>query len=132
MSARDFRDLKSNWGQPVSTTYRGYTVYETAPNSQGLAALMILNLLEGYDLSSLGYHSPDHLHLMVEAKKVAFADRNRYISDPEFVKIPVRELLSKEYAAQAPGLDSEGSGGGCLHDRSRELREGYHLSLRRR
>ncbi|MBP1715215.1 MAG: gamma-glutamyltransferase, partial [Deltaproteobacteria bacterium] len=91
---------KSTWDRPVSTTYRGYTVYETAPNSQGMAALMILNLLEGYDLSSVGHQSADHLHLMVEAKKVAFADRNRYISDPEFVKIPVRELLSKEYAQQ--------------------------------
>jgi len=98
LSAKDFEDMKSNWGQPVSTTYRGYTVYETAPNSQGMAALMILNLLEGYDLPSLGYHSPEYLHLMVEAKKVAFADRNRYISDPDFVKIPVPELLSKDYA----------------------------------
>ncbi len=104
LTVKDFQDLKSNWGRPVSTTYRGYTVYETAPNSQGMAALMILNLLEGYDLSSLGYQSADHLHLMVEAKKVAFADRNRYISDPEFVKIPVRELLSKEYAQQRRAL----------------------------
>jgi gamma-glutamyltranspeptidase/glutathione hydrolase len=104
LTARDFEDLKSNWGRPVSTTYRGYTVYETAPNSQGLAALLILNLLEGYDLSSAGYQSADHLHLMVEAKKVAFADRNRYISDPDFVKIPVRELLSKEYARERRAL----------------------------
>jgi gamma-glutamyltranspeptidase/glutathione hydrolase len=104
LRAKDFEDMKSNWGQPVSTTYRGYTVYETAPNSQGMAALMILNLLEGYDLSSLDYHSSEHLHLMVEAKKVAFADRNRYISDPEFVKIPVSELLSKDYADKRRAL----------------------------
>jgi len=107
LSARDFQEMESNWGQPVSTTYRGYTVYETAPNSQGMAALMILNLLEGFDLPSLDYHSPDHIHLMVEAKKVAFADRNRYISDPDFVKIPVAELLSKEYAHKRRALISK-------------------------
>lgn len=99
LSEQDFQETKSNWDKPISTTYRDYTVYETAPNSQGLAALLILNLLEGYPLSSLGYQSSDHLHLMVEAKKVAFADRNRYISDPETAKIPVGELLSKDYAA---------------------------------
>jgi gamma-glutamyltranspeptidase len=100
LTERDFLDHRSDWGKPVSTQYRGYTVYETAPNSQGLTALLILNLLEGYDLASMGYQSPDHLHFMIEAKKVAFADRNRYISDPEKVRIPVDELLSKDYAAQ--------------------------------
>ncbi len=99
MTDRDFQETKSTWGIPVSTTYHGYEVFETAPNSQGLTALMILNLLEEFDLSSLGYQSSDHLHLMVEAKKMAFADRNRYIADPEMVKIPVEELLSKGYAA---------------------------------
>jgi gamma-glutamyltranspeptidase/glutathione hydrolase len=99
LAERDLLDHRSDWSKPVSTQYRGYTVYETAPNSQGLTALLILNLLEGYDLASMGYQSPDHLHFMVEAKKVAFADRNRYISDPEKVKIPVDELLSKDYAA---------------------------------
>jgi gamma-glutamyltranspeptidase len=104
LSEKDFEDTKSTWGKPISTTYRDYTVFETAPNSQGLAALMILNLLEEYDLSSLVYQSPDHLHLMIEAKKVAFADRNRYVSDPDLVKIPVDELLSKEYAARRRSL----------------------------
>jgi len=104
LSERDFSETKSTWGKPVSTTYRGYTVFETAPNSQGMAALMILNLVEKYNLSSLGYQSPDHLHLLIEAKKVAFADRNRYISDPEMVKIPVAELLSKDYAARRRSL----------------------------
>ncbi|MCJ7493483.1 MAG: gamma-glutamyltransferase [Deltaproteobacteria bacterium] len=104
LSEKDFQETKSTWGKPVSTTYRDYTVYETAPNSQGLAALLILNLLEEYDLSSLGYQSPDHLHLLVEAKKLAFADRNRYISDPERVKIPTEELLSKDYAARRRSL----------------------------
>jgi gamma-glutamyltranspeptidase/glutathione hydrolase len=104
LSERDFRETKSTWGKPVSTTYRGYTVFETPPNSQGLAALIILNLLEAYDLSALEYQSPDHLHLLIEAKKVAFADRTRYISDPEMVKIPTAELLSKDYAAQRRSL----------------------------
>jgi len=104
LSEKDFQETKSTWGKPVSTTYRDYTVYETAPNSQGLAALLILNLLEEDDLSSLGYQSPDHLHLLVEAKKLAFADRNRYISDPERVKIPTEELLSKDYAARRRSL----------------------------
>jgi gamma-glutamyltranspeptidase/glutathione hydrolase len=100
LSERDFHETKSTWGKPVSSTYREYSIFETAPNSQGMAALMILNLLEDYDLSSLGHQSPDHLHLMIEAKKVAFADRNRYISDPEMVNIPVENLLSKDYAAK--------------------------------
>lgn len=99
-SEKDFADHKSTWGKPVSTTYRGYTVYETAPNSQGMTALMILNLLEGCDLAAWGYHSADHLHWSIEAKKLAFADRNHYISDPEKVSIPIAELLSKEYAAK--------------------------------
>ena len=104
LSERDFHDHQSTWGKPVATTYRDYTVYETAPNSQGMAALMMLNLLEGFDLPALGYHSLDHLHLSVEAKKVAFADRNRYISDPDANPIPTAELLSKEYAAKRRSL----------------------------
>jgi gamma-glutamyltranspeptidase/glutathione hydrolase len=104
LSERDFRETESTWGRPVSTTYRGYTVFETPPNSQGLAALMILNLVEKFDLSSMGYHSTDHLHCLIEAKKVAFVDRTRYISDPEAVKIPVEELLSKDYAATRRSL----------------------------
>ena len=104
LTERDFQEHQSTWGKPVSTQYRGYTVYETAPNSQGLAALLILNLLEGYDLASLGYQSLDRLHFMIEAKKLAFADRNRYISDPEKVRIPVDQLLAKDYAAQRRSL----------------------------
>ncbi len=104
LSAKDFEDTQSTWGEPVSTRYRGYHVFETAPNSQGLTALLILNLLEGYDLSSMGFQSPDHVHLTVEAKKVAFADRNHYISDPERVKIPIDRLLSKEYTAKRRSL----------------------------
>jgi gamma-glutamyltranspeptidase/glutathione hydrolase len=104
LTERDFLDHRSDWGKPASTQYRGYTVYETAPNSQGMTALLILNLLEGYSLASMGYQSPDHLHFMVEAKKVAFADRNRYISDPEKVNIPMDDLLSKDYANKRRAL----------------------------
>ncbi len=106
LTEEDFHDAESTWGEPVSTRYREYTVFETAPNSQGITALLILNLLEGYDLRSMGHLSADALHLTVEAKKVAFADRNRYITDPEKVKIPVAGLLSKDYAARRRALIS--------------------------
>ncbi len=96
----DLAAHRSNWVTPISTTYRGYQVYEFPPNSQGLAALEMLNILEGFDLAALGHHTPDYLHLLIEAKKLAFADRDRYISDPDFVEIPLDRLLSKDYAAE--------------------------------
>ncbi len=95
----DLKAHRSNWVAPISTTYRGYQVYEFPPNSQGLAALEMLNILEGYDLAALGHQTPEYLHLLIEAKKLAFADRDRYISDPDFVEIPLDRLLSKDYAA---------------------------------
>ena len=95
----DLRQHHSDWVEPISVNYRGYDVFEFPPNTQGIAALEMLNILEGYDLASLGYQSPECLHLLLEAKKLAFADRDRYISDPAFVDIPVARLLSKEYAA---------------------------------
>ena len=96
----DMAQHSSNWVTPISTNYRGYEVYEFPPNSQGLAALEMLNIIEGYDLKSLGYQTPEYLHILLEAKKLAFADRDRYISDPAFVDIPVERLLSKAYAAR--------------------------------
>ena len=99
-SKKDFEDHTSNWVDPVSTNYRGYDVWELPPNGQGIAALEILNILEGYDLRSMGRHSPDYLHLFLEAKKLAYADRAKYFADPEFAKLPVTELISKEYAAR--------------------------------
>jgi gamma-glutamyltranspeptidase/glutathione hydrolase len=90
----------STWVDPVSVNYRGYDVYELPPNSQGIAALQMLNILEGYDLKSLGYNSPEALHLMVEAKKLAFEDRAKFYADPEYAKIPLAGLLSKAYAAE--------------------------------
>ncbi len=97
---RDFANHTSNWIDPISTTYRGYTCYELPPNTQGLAALEMLNILEGYDLKALGHNSAEYLHLLIEAKKLAYADRARHISDPAFYQAPLEKLLSKEYAAQ--------------------------------
>ena len=96
----DFAAHKSEWIEPVSVNYRGYDVWELPPNGQGIAALQMLNILEGYDLKAMGRQSPDFWHLMVEAKKLAFADRAKYYADPAFVKAPVAELLSDDYAAE--------------------------------
>ncbi|MGQ0635610.1 MAG: gamma-glutamyltransferase [Planctomycetaceae bacterium] len=99
-SLRDFEAHHSDWVEPVSTNYRGYDVWELPPNGQGIAVLEMLNILEAYDLKSMGPASPDYLHLFIEAKKLAFADRARYYADPEFASIPVAGLISKAYAAQ--------------------------------
>ena len=99
-SLKDFADHRSEWLDPVSTNYRGYDVWELPPNGQGIAVLEMLNLLEAYDLKSMGPFSPDYLHLFIEAKKLAFADRAAFYTDPEFARLPVRELISKEYAAR--------------------------------
>jgi gamma-glutamyltranspeptidase/glutathione hydrolase len=95
---RDFEDHSSTWVDPVSTTYRGYTVWELPPNGQGITVLEMLNLLEGFDLKSLGHNSADYLHLMIEVKKLAFSDRARYYADPEMAEVPVAQLISKQYA----------------------------------
>ncbi len=94
----DLASHTSQWVEPVSSDYRGYTVWELPPNTQGIAALQILNILEGYDLASHGFGSPQHVHLFIEAKKLAFEDRARYYSDPAFARQPVDELISKRYA----------------------------------
>jgi len=96
----DFEKHTSTWDEPVSVNYRGYDVFELPPNGQGIAALQILNILEGFDLKSLGYNSPQALHLMIEAKKLAFEDRAKFYADPAFAKVPVAELLSKKYAEE--------------------------------
>lgn len=95
----DFALHKSNWVAPISTTYRGNTVYELPPNNQGLVALQMLNILEGFDVKSLGHNSAEYLHLLTEAKKLAFIDRGRHIADPAFYQAPLEKLLSKDYAA---------------------------------
>ncbi|MFD1140698.1 gamma-glutamyltransferase [Larkinella insperata] len=96
----DLAAHRSTWIEPVSVNYRGYDVYELPPNGQGISVLQMLNILEGYDLKALGHNSADYLHLLVEAKKLAFEDRARHYADPDFSKIPLPWLLSKEYAAQ--------------------------------
>ena len=89
----------STWIEPVSVNYRGYDVFELPPNGQGISVLQMLNIVEGYDLKSLGHNTADYLHVLVEAKKLAFEDRARYYADPEFSKTPLTWLLSKDYAA---------------------------------
>jgi gamma-glutamyltranspeptidase/glutathione hydrolase len=100
----DLADQHCEWVDPISTDYRGYTVYECPPNGQGLTALLALNILEGFDLASMNSHPDRYYHTLIEATRLAFADRNRYIADPRFAKVPVSELLSKDYAAKRRAL----------------------------
>jgi len=99
-SMRDFRDHTANWVEPVSTNYRGYDVWELPPNGQGIAALQILNMLEHFDVASLKPNSAEHLHLFIEAKKLAFEDRAVYYADMDFADVPLKHLISKEYARE--------------------------------
>lgn len=104
LTAKDFSDYSSEWVEPISTTYRGWTVYEMPPNSQGIAALEMLNLMEQFDLHSYGLNSARALHVQIEAKKLAYADLIRYIGDPKQSKPPVSGMLSKPYAAERAKL----------------------------
>jgi gamma-glutamyltranspeptidase/glutathione hydrolase len=104
IALEDLATQKSEWVEPISTNYRGYTVYEIPPNGQGITALIALNILEGLDLAGMSKRPDRYYHTLIEATKLAFADRNRYIADPAFAKVPVRELLSKEYAAKRRSL----------------------------
>ena len=102
----DLADHTDEWIEPVSTSYRGYDVWELPPNGQGIAALQMLNVLEQWDLRSLSHNSAEHLHLFIEAKKLAFADRARYYADPAFGELPTAELISKDYGkSQAARID---------------------------
>jgi gamma-glutamyltranspeptidase/glutathione hydrolase len=102
----DLAAHRGEWVEPVSTNYRGYDVWELPPNGQGIAALQILNLLEPYDLKSYGFGSPEHVHLFVEAKKLAFADRAASYADPTFYETPTARLISKDYARERGKLIS--------------------------
>ncbi|MBN1999331.1 gamma-glutamyltransferase [candidate division KSB1 bacterium] len=95
----DLSSHKSEWVEPVSTNYRGYDVWELPPNGQGIAVLQMLNILEGYDVRSMGFGSETYLHLFIEAKKLIYEDRARFYADPDFNTIPVPKLISKQYAA---------------------------------
>ncbi len=100
LSVEDLAGFESEWIEPVSTNYRGYDVWELPPNGQGIAALQMLNILEDYDFSKWAYGSPEHIHHLVEAKKLAFEDRAKYYADPKFADVPVGTLISKGYAGE--------------------------------
>ncbi|MGH9337281.1 MAG: gamma-glutamyltransferase, partial [Vicinamibacteria bacterium] len=100
LSYEDFAAHHGDWVEPISTTYRDVTVYQIPPNSQGFVALEMLNIVEGYDVAKLGHNSAEYLHLLIEAKKLAFADRDAYLADPEKARVPLEKLISKEYAAE--------------------------------
>ncbi len=98
LSYDDMAAHTSTWVDPVSTNYRGYDVWQLPPNGQGIAVLQILNILEGYDIASMGWNSPEYVHLFVEAKKLAFEDRAHYYADMDFSPVPLERLISKAYA----------------------------------
>ena len=98
MTLADLKEFKPEWVDPISTSYRGWDVYELPPNTQGIAALMMLNVMEQYPLAQYGFHSAKALHVMIEAKKLAYADMLRYVADPHFSKVPVLPMLSKDHA----------------------------------
>ena len=105
-SDEDFMGHSNEWVRPLSTNYRGYDVWQIPPNGQGLAVLQMLNVLEQHDIASMGWGSPDYTHLLLEAKKLAYADRARYYADMAFEKVPVDQLASKDYAlAQNKRID---------------------------
>jgi len=101
---RDFSEHRSAWVEPQSTNYRGYDVFELPPNGQGIAALQMLNILEQYDLKSMGFLSEEALHTMVEAKKLVFEDRAKFYADMDFYQVPLKGLLSKPYAKERAKL----------------------------
>ena len=99
LSLRDLDDCRCRWQEPIATAYRGYGVYEAPPNSSGHVLLQELNIMERFDLQSLGCNTAEAIHVMVEAKKLAFADREAWVADPDYVDVPIDGLISKEYAA---------------------------------
>ena len=104
LSLKDLADCRARWQEPISTTYHGHTVYEAPPNSSGHVLLQELNLVEEFDLKSLGCNTADSIHLMVEAKKLAFIDREAFVADPDYIDVPIEGLLSKDYARERARL----------------------------
>jgi gamma-glutamyltranspeptidase/glutathione hydrolase len=100
LSAEDLAAHESEWVEPVSTEYRGHRVWELPPNGQGITVLQMLNILEGFDLTAMGFGSADHLHCLIEAKKLAFEDRARWCADPQFTDLPLEKLISKAYGSE--------------------------------
>jgi gamma-glutamyltranspeptidase / glutathione hydrolase len=104
IAAGDLAEYSSEWVEPISTSYRGWTVYEIPPNGQGIAVLMMLNIMEKFPVVQFGHNSMDALHVMIEAKKLAYADMHRYLADQKFRRVPVEGMLSKDYAARRTKL----------------------------
>ncbi len=104
LTAADLSEYEAEWVEPITTTYRGWTVAEIGPNTQGIAALMMLDLMERFPIGEYGFHSPRALHVMIEAKKLAYADMLHYVGDPRFSPAPVAQMLSKDHAARRAGL----------------------------
>src|SRR5262249_1467951 len=100
LTAADLAEHEGEWGEPISTTYRGYTVYETPPPTQGFAALLALNLLAGFDLKARPIHPPEPLHVMTEMNKLGYAARDQRLADPSRARVPIDVLLDKAYAAR--------------------------------
>jgi gamma-glutamyltranspeptidase/glutathione hydrolase len=107
LAADDLARHTSDWVEPITTNYRGYDVWELPPNTQGLAALLALNILEGYELSQFPRDSVESFHRQIEAMKLAFADVHHFVADPQHEQVPVEELLSKSYAAKRRALIGE-------------------------
>jgi len=103
MAADDLAEFSAEWVELIATTYRGWTVYEMPPNGQGIAALMMLNIAENFPLPTMHQDSADALHILIEAKKLAYADMYRYVADPKFAQVPVAPMLSKDYAKKRAG-----------------------------
>ena len=130
LSYEDMAAHHSEWVEPQSVNYRGYDIWELPPNGQGIAALQMLNLMEPYDIASMGFGSADYMHLFIEAKKIAYEDRARYYADPDFSDIPVAELLSKNYAAQRGKLlDMKKAADEYPHGDPHALRDGDTIYL---
>lgn len=127
LSYEDLAAHHSDWVEPVSTNYRGYDVWELPPNGQGIAVLQMLNILEGYDLKSMGFGSPEYMHVFIEAKKLAYADRAKFYADMDFNKIPVDWLISKEYAAERRKLIDENRAARTVD--AGELNQGHTIYL---
>src|SRR5262249_4490233 len=108
LSLADLADFHAVWQEPISTDYRGLRVCESPPNSSGHVLLQELNIVERFDLAGLGALSAEAIHVMVEAKRLAFADRERYMADPNWVDVPIEGLLSKAYAAERAALIDPG------------------------
>ncbi len=104
IAAEDLASHASSWVEPISTSYRGFDVWETPPSTQGIAALIALNILEGFELASLPRNSGDSFHIQIEAMKLAFADTYHHVGDPDRLTVPTVELLSKDYAASRRAL----------------------------